>query len=403
MANTLLTISMITREALRVLENNLRFTKFVNRNYDDKFGVEGAKIGTTLNIRKPPRFTVRTGQAISVQDVTEQQVALTLNNQIGVDIQFSSQELGLSIDDFSDRILKPMIAAVANRIDNDGLLLYRDVYNEVGTPGTVPSSILTYLQARQRLAEEACPMDDQLSVVISPEMEATIVNALTGLFHETTEISRQYKEGVMGKVAGFKWSMDQNVRSHTKGTHTTGSTPLVNGANQTGNSLVTDGWAASTAILDRGDIITLASVNAVNPQSRQDTGALRQFVVTEDVTSSGAGAATIPIEPAITVSGPFQTVTASPADNAVITPRGTEDVADPVGLAFHKDAFCLGVADLPLPEGVDRAARVSDKQLGMSIRMVRQYDINTDNWPCRLDILYGWTTLYRELACRIAS
>ena len=406
MANTFLTISMITREALRVLENLLTFTKHVNRNYDDQFGKIGAKIGNVVNVRKPPRYVVRTGQSVSLQDITETQVPVTLNVQAGVDISYNSQDKLLSIDDFSQRILYPQIAAIANQIDRDGLQLFLDVYNAVGTRGTVPSTLLTYLQAGQKLDEEGCPTKDRLRcMVINPEMRATIVNALTGLFHDSAEVSRQYKEGTMGRSAGFKWEMDQNVHSHTAGTFTTGSTPLVNGASQTGNSLVTDGWANSTAILLRGDIITLASVNAVNPQNRQDTGSLRNFVVTEDVTSDGSGNATIPIEPAISpaANDPFRTVTQSPANNAAITPAGTEDAASPQGVAFHRDAFCLATADLPLPEGVHEAARVSDKQLGISIRMVQDYDIREDLFICRTDVLYGWATLYPELACRVHS
>ena len=402
MPNILLTISMITREALRVLENVLVLAKYVRRDFDDKFAVEGAKIGSTLNIRKPPRYTVRIGQALAIQNATETQVPLSLDTQSGVDIEFSSQDLALSIDDFSERFIYPAIAAVANDIDARGLLLYRDIYNAIGTPGVVPASMLLYLQNKQRLGEEAVPMDGLLSMVVTPGMEAVIVNALSGLFQESTKIAEQYAKGTMGRALGFKFSMDQNIATHTSGVFTTGSTPLTNGANQTGNSLITDGWAASTAIFSRGDVFTLG-INAVNPQSRADTGALRQFVVTDDVTSSGAGAATIPIEPAMTLTGPFQTVAALAADGVALTMLGAESTASPQGLGFHKDAFVFASADLPLPGGVDKAARVSDKQLGMSLRMIRAYDINSDNWPCRLDILSGWATLYPELACRMVS
>ena len=405
MANTLLTIDMITREALRVLENKITFYGLINRQYDDKFARDGAKIGTTVNVRKPPRYTVRTGQALALQDATETQIPVTLTTQAGVDITFSSQDLLLSIDDFSERFITPAIAAIANQIDRDGLLLFRDVYNMIGTRGTVPNNTLTYLQSLQRLGEEAAPMDDQMSVVVTPAMQATIVNAVQGLFQDSGQISKQYKRGAMGVGMGFKWYMDQNIHTHTAGTFSTGSTPLVDGASQTGSSLVTDGWQNSTAILLRGDIITLASVNAVNPQHRQDSGFLRQFVVTGDVTSSGAGAATIPISPDIkpSTSDPFRTVTQSPANNAVITPNGIEDGLSPQGLAFHRDFATCVMADLPLPGGVDMAARVSHKKTGMSMRLVRQYDINTDQFPCRLDVLYGWALLYPELATRVAS
>ena len=407
MANTLLTISMITREALRILENNLTFTKYVRRDFDDSFGRAGAKIGTVLNIRKPPRYVGRVGQGLQIEDATETSVPLTLNTQRGVDIAFTSQDLALSIDDFSDRFVKPAIANVANFIDFDGMGQYGNVYNEIGTPGTVPAALLTYLQAGQRLDEEAAPRDNARALVISPAMQATIVDTLKGLFQSSQDIAEQYEKGTMGQVIGFKWSMDQNTRTQQVGAYGT-SAPTVTVAGQTGNSILTTGWTATTQVLNQYDVITFAGVFAVNPQNKQSTGSLRQFVVTANVTSTGGGTATIPISGpgglGIVTAGAFQTVTNSPAAGAVITVSGASGVGpSPRGLAFHKDAFALGCADLPLPGGVDMASRVSDKQLGMSIRLVRAYDINTDRFPCRLDILYGWTTLYPELAVRVAS
>ena len=403
MANTLLTISMITREALRVLENNLTFTKGVNRQYDSRFGVEGAKIGTVLNVRKPPRYVGRTGTAISIEDATETQVAVTLDTQFGVDITFTSEDLALKIDDFSQRFITPAIATVANKIDTAGLALYKDIYNSVGTPGTTPNALLTYLQAGVLLDNNSAPVDGQRSVVITPLMQATIVDALKGLFQQSSAIANQYRKGQMGTAAGFDWLMDQNVNTHTVGP--LGGTPLVNGSTSSGaTSLVTDGWtSAAAARLKKGDIFTIAGVNAVNPQSRQSTGELQQFVVTADVSSDGSGNLTAAISPAITSSGAFQTVDALPADNAALTIVGAASTQTPQGLAHHRDAFTLAMADLPLPQGTDMAARVSDSQLGMSIRMIRDYDITTDKFPCRLDVLFGWATLRPELACRVQA
>lgn len=400
MANTLLTISMITREALRVLENNLTFAKGVNRQYDDQFAKSGAKIGDTLNIRKPARYVGRTGATLSVEDHTETSVPLQLATQFGVDVQFTSKDLALSLDDFGKRFLNPAMATVANKIDRDGLLSYRDVFNAVGTPGTVPNSLLTYLNAGVKMDFQACPKDGERSIVVGPLAQATIVDALKGLFQSSDQIKDQYESGNMGRTAGFKWSMDQNVITHTFGPQ--GGTPLVNGASQTGTSLATKGWTASAASrLKQGDIFTIAGVNAVNPQTRQSTGQLAQFVVTADFSSDGSGNGAVSIYPAITTSGAFQTVDSSPADGAAITVMGTASQLSPAHLAYHRDAFCLGMADLPLPGGVDMASRISDNQLGVSIRMVRQYDIVNDRFPCRLDVLYGWKTIYSELACRV--
>jgi P22 coat protein - gene protein 5 len=401
-ANTLLTISMITKEALRILENNLAFTKRVNRQYDDKFAIEGAKIGYVVNARKPVRYIVTTGQALNIQDSTETQVPVTLTTQDHVDFQFSSADLALSVDDFKNRFLQPAVSALANKIDASGLGLYNQVWNSVGTPGTVPSALLTYLLAGVALDNNAAPMDEQRHVVISPKMQAYIVDALKGLFQQSTAIAQQYIKGTMGTASGFQWAMDQNVPTHTVGV--LGGTPLVNGASQTGTSLITDGWTAAAATrLKEGDIFTIADVYGVNPQSRQSTGDLQQFVVRADAASDGSGNLTVTISPSIIISGAYQTVTAAPANNAAITVLGAASTATVQGMAFHQDAFTLVTADLPVPKGVDMGSRVSDKQLGISLRIVRAYDITTDQWPTRIDVLYGWATLRPELAVRIAA
>lgn len=402
MANVLLTISMITREALRVLENNLTFTKLINRQYDDRFGIEGAKIGTMLNVRKPPRYIGRVGQALAIENSIETSVPVVLNTQRGVDIQFSSQDLALSIDDFSDRFIKPAIASIANAIDADGMAQVTNIWNAVGTPGTVPNSLLTYLNAGVLLNNNAAPMDGERYMVISAQMQATLVNALSGLFHAAAQISEQYRKGEMGETAGFEFYMDQNVNSFTVGPQ--GGVPLVSGNGQTGSALLTKGWtAAAAARLGVGDVFTIANVNAVNPQSRQVTGALQQFVVTAAFASAADGTGSVAIAPPITPAGAFQTVDAAPVDGAAITVLGAANTISPQGMAFHKDWITLACADLPLPGGVDMAARVSDRQLGMSVRLVRAYNISTDQFPCRLDILYGWAPLRPEIACRVAS
>jgi hypothetical protein len=405
--NTLLTDTKITRESLRVLVNDLQFTKRISRKYEDYYGQAGAKIGTVLNIRKPPRYLGRVGQGLQIEDATETIVPLVLTTQRGVDIAFTSQDLTLSIDDFSSRFLKPALASVANGIDFDGLNQYLNVYNEIGTPGTVPNTALTYLQVGSRLDDEAAPRDDERYLVLSPTMQATAVNALTGLFNPQMKISDQYEKGLMTtNTLGFDWYLDQNVRTQTVGP--LGGVPVINGANQTGNSIITNGWTAAAAKrLSRGDVVTFAGSLAVNPQNKQSTGVLRQFVVTGDVSSDGAGNLTIPISGpgglGVVTSGPFQTVTASPTNGGAVTVQGAANTSSPRGLGFHKDAFAFASADLLLPNGVDFAKRAASPSLGVSIRLIRAYDINTDRFPCRSDVLYGFATLYPELACRVAS
>src|SRR6202795_210803 len=409
MANQLLTISMITREALRVLVNNLVFTNLVERQYDDYYGKVGAKIGNVLNIRKPPRFTRTDGQGLQLQDVTETSVPLVLTTQGQRSFVFSSQDLELSIDDFSKRFVKPAVASLANQIDFDGLQQYLNVYNSVGVPGTTPTALLTYLQAQQKLNENAAPDDDERSIVIPPVSQAVIIDALKGLFQASERISEQYTRGKMGTTIGAEWYMDQNVGTQTTGTFWVASTPtmLTTGSPQTG-AVISIVAGASTGTVNQGDVFTIAGVFAVNPQNFTSTGSLQQFVATASATASGGAITTLQISPSITTSGPFQTVTAAPATSAAITIQGGAGFAptvaatsSPQALCFHKEAFAMACADLPLPGGVDMAERVSDKELGLSIRLIRAYDINQDRFPLRLDFLYGWTTLYAQLATRI--
>lgn len=400
--NSLLTISMITREAARILTNNLCFTKQIRRNYSDEFARSGAKIGSVLNIRKPPKYIGRTGRVCAVEDVVETSVPLALTTQFGVDMTFTSAELALSIDDFSDRILKPAVAVVANKIDFDMMGLYSTVPNVVGAAGTVPNTLLTYLMAGVALDDNMAPRDNNRAVVVNPIQQATIVDALKGLFQSADQIEDQYEKGTMGITAGFKWCMDQNTRVHTAGP--LGGAPIVSGGSQVGSTLLVSGFTAAAALrLKKGDLFTITGVNAVNGQNRQDLGYLRTFTVTADVNSAADGTASIPIYPPITPTGAFQTVTASPAGGAPLTLTFTAGQKTAQAMAFHKDAFTFATADLPLPDGVDMASRVSDDQLGVSVRMIRQYQICDDVWPTRLDVLYGFAAIYPELACRIIS
>lgn len=406
MGNTLLTISMITKESTRILKNNLGFAKSVNRQYDDQFAVSGAKIGSVINIRKPVRYTTVTGPALQLQDITDQSVALTLGTQAHVDFQFSSKDMELSVDEFSQRYLQPAVNALCNKIDYDGLTMVNNtVANFVGVPQVTPATALVALQARQKLMENACPVDNNISLCVNPAAEASMVDGLKGLFQSSERIAQQYEKGYMGQGLGMTWKMDQNIQSHTVG-NLTGSTLVANSAvAQTGSNIVVGGAASSTAnILLPGDIVTFAGVYAVNPVSFASTGALKQFVVTAAVSSSGS-AATIPISPAIVLTGPYQNASAGVANGVAVLTFGAvstySNYVSPNNVAFHKDAFVLGMADLPLPGGVDMAARASDKESGISLRVVRAYDIVNDIWPCRMDVLYGWQAIYPELACRI--
>jgi hypothetical protein len=414
-AQQLLTISMITREALRVLTNELGFTKGVNREYEDEFAKTGAKIGNTLNIRKPPRYTRTDGQGLQLQDVTETSVPLVLTTQAQRAFTFTSQDFLLSIDDFSKRFISPAIASMANQVDYDGLQLFSQVWNQVGTPGTIPNALLTYLQAKSLLDKNATPMDGERDLCITPDMEVYIVDTLKGLFQSSERIKEQYDKGEMGEAIGCTWKMDQNVATFTTGAFngSTSSTVDCTTAPVSGaTSIVTGGWGTGATVV-AGDVFTIGGggttpVYMVNPQNYQPIPTLQQFVVTAPATASG-GAMTINFQPAMTTSGPFQTINVLPTTgttNGVLTFSGTyasTGQLTPQGLMYHRDAFTMACADLPLWKGTDMAQRAADKDLGLSIRLIRDYDINMDRAPTRLDFLYGWAVLYPQLACRIAS
>ena len=402
--NTLLTIDMITRESLMVLENNLTFTKHVNRNYDSKFAVSGAKIGDTLRIRKPARYTVRTGAVAQIQDHTEQYTTITLDKFKGIDLSFTSLEMTLKLDDFSDRILKPAISQLANQIDYDGLSLYTQVPGVVGTPGAVPSTAKVFLDAGAMLTNQMAPIDAQRFCVINPDTNAALVDNLKGLFQSSTKISEQYNSGNMGTGLGFNFSQTQNINTHTVGA--LGGAPLVDLANQTGSVLNTKGWTTAVAVrLKKGDTFTLAGVYAVNLQTRLSTGVLQRFTVTSDASSTSGGLAPVNIYPPIVATGPLQTVTASPADGTPLVVTGTASTGYPQNLAFHRDAFSLACADLELSPGLPSSAksRVSDSRLGISIRLQAYYDGTNDVNAYRLDVLYGWACIRPELAVRITG
>jgi hypothetical protein len=401
MSNSLLNISMITKEALRELKNQLGFAKNVNRQYDSQFAKSGAKIGSTINIRKPVRFSVTDGAAMSLQNVADQSDSLTLDQQKHVAFQFSSKDMTLSVDEFRARYIAPAITALANKIDFDGLSQYKYVYNAAGTPNTVPQAIATILAAGRKLDDSGCPVDGDRHLVVNPACQASMIDKLSGLFQSSEKIKEQYEKGRMGLALGFNWKMDQNVNVHTCGTQ--GGTPLVDGA-QTGaaGSILLKGWTSAVATrLNLGDVITFDGVYGVNPVSGQSTGALMQFVVTEDMASTSGGAGTVKFAPFMVASGAYKNVSATPAGDAALTVLGASAVVSPVNMAYHKDAFVLGMADLDLPSGVDMAARASDPESGLSVRIVKAYDINNDTFPCRIDVLYGWKTIRPELACRL--
>ena len=399
MANTLLTIDMITRKALEILENNLVITRNVNRQYDDSFAVEGAKIGSTLRIRLPDRALVTDGAALQVQDDNEQFTTLTVASQKHIGVNFTSAEMALQLDDFAERVLKPRISQLASSIDADVANSFNSIYQSVGTPGTTPGTSLVLLQAQQKLNEAAAVMSPRYATV-NPAANAALVEGMKGLFNPTDTVSRQFKNGMMGMgVLGYEEiNMSQSIKQFTTGSRAATTTVSATVSTQGATQITLVGVDGQT--LKKGDVFTIANVFAVNPQTRESTGSLQQFVVTQDITAASSLYTNVQISPAIYTSAhALATVNSFPQAAAAVTFLGGVSTQYPQNLVYHKDAITFATADLLLPQGVDMASRQVHN--GISMRVVRQYDINNDRMPCRIDVLYGYSVIRPQMACRI--
>ena len=396
--NSILTIDMITRKSLEILENNLVLSRNINRQYDNSFAVEGAKIGSTLRIRLPDRALVTDGAALQVQDDNEQYTTLPVTTQKHIGINFTSAELTMQMDDFAERVLKPRISQLASSVDADLATVYKNVYNSVGTPGTVPGTSAVLLAGQQKLNEFATPMSPRYSTV-NPAANAGLVEGMKGLFNPTSTVSSQFKSGMMGTgVLGFdEINMSQSIQMHTTGDWGTTITNTGTIATQ-GQATLPISFTGSSKTWKAGDVFTIADCYAVNPQTRQSTGSLQQFVVTADLTASSTG--TLSISPPIyTATQALATVDSFPVAGKAITMVGSANGQYAQNLIYHQDAFTLATADLLLPQGVDMASRQVHN--GISMRIVRQYDINNDRMPCRVDVLYGFAAIRPVMAARL--
>lgn len=398
MPNTFLTPTKVTRKALQILHQKLNFVGSINRSYDDQYAQAGAKIGQTLKIRLPNEFTIRTGPNISAQDVTEQTTDLTVATQKGVDFQYNSVEWTMSLDDFADRILEPAMAVLAANIEADALNMALDVYQAVNNVGSA-ITLNKALTARKQLVDALVPTSDR-TLLLNTQDNLDLVDGLKGLFQDSSEIAKQYREGMVGRTAGFG-SIYENtlLSSQTTGTAAATGSYTVNGA-VTANGSTSVTLAAGTAgTFAVGDVFTIAGCNRVHPETKADTGVLQQFVVTAAKTS-GAGA--MSFAPAIYTTTGRQNVTAGGMPNgaALVKIGGNATVYRP-SLAFHKNAFAFASADLVMPQGVHQSAReVYD---GISMRFVSQYQASNDTFPCRFDVLYGYKTIRPQMATRILS
>lgn len=404
MSNTLVTCSIVAKEALAILENMLTFAGAVNRDYEQEYTANqsrGYSPGATINIKRPPRYTYRAGRVAVPQATVETTVPLTLS-QGGTDLNFTGFERSVSIQQMEKK-LQAALATVANEIDRQGLDLARTAtFNTIGTPGTLPSTQALAIAAmsgiNQRLDEMGAPVKDGgRSLIMNPGFNGAMIQGMAGLFNSADKVGKQYSSGRLQNSFGLDVGMDQNVAVHTNGTQAIAGVN-VSGANQTGSAITI---AALTGTITKGTKITFPGVNAVNPQSRQSTGTLAQFTITADL---AIGATSLPISPALTPSGAFQNVTASPTTAQPFAIFGTASGSFNANVGFHRDAFTLAMVPMfapPSGKGVIDVAQESYK--GMNIKVTEFYDGVNDNYIMRLDVLFGWAATYPELACLHAT
>lgn len=405
MSNSYLKPDAITKETLRVIHNSLPFIKNIDKQHDKETEFGGQKRGASLRIRKPNKYSVRTGWNISTQDQDEQSVTLTIGSPRGVDMNFTDADLALEIDEFSKRFIQPAVKTLASYIDYECFTnAVNSTYNLVGTPGSVPSTALVWLQSGQKLNECVAPVNDRRAIV-SPAAQANTVDGLKGLFNSGKEISNQYLTGAMGSALGYEWYMSQNVPTHTTGSAASGASIVIDDAAATyaveGNTTVhVDGLDAATDTFTAGDVFTIAGVHPVNPETKQPLASLQQFVVTAAATAA-SNEVSLTVSPAMYTTGGLQNINAFPVDGAAVTVVGSASTSYAQNLVFHPEAYTFATANLEMPNDVSFKGQMASD--GINVRILRQYDISTSNYPCRIDVFYGFLAQYPEFGCRVTE
>lgn len=402
MANTLLTPDMITRQALIVLHQKANFLTNINTAYDSSFAKTGAKIGDTLRIRLPNQYTTFSGPTLAIQDVTEISVTLPVQSQKGIGMAFTSADLTMKIDDFTDIFIDPAVSQLVATVENDACSMIEQVYNVVD----VTNSSLAWgnvLDARVKLLSGLTPVDGKWAAILRLQDSRDLVNSNKGLFQSSSEIARQYEEGMMGMSAGFKFYENTHMPTHTSGTTSAAPTnwtitSTISGSDATPfGTLTADTTIVYNGTLVAGDVISISGVTWVNPETKVDTGVTAQFAVAAAVAAGTTK--TISLIPPIYIQGPRQNVTlANVITSSTVAKIGTPSYVYKSSAFFHKDAFTFATADLVLPDGVDFKSRQVKE--GVSMRLVRQYDVFYDRIATRLDVLYGYKAIRPILAAR---
>lgn len=400
--NIILTDDVVTREAAVILENTSVISRTVNRQYDDMFANEGAKIGATARIRLPDRVTVKDGAALGVEDENQQYVTLSIDYWKHVDVSFTGAQLTLSLDNFSELVLKPRISQLATAVDLELANAYKYVYTSVGTPGTTPATSAVLLAAEKKLNDYAAP-EDMRYAAINTAANASLVEGMKGLFSPADVISRQFKKGLISTdVLGFaEFGMSQNIRRFTTGTRSSTASLTVSGTISTqGQSTISIAGDSGSATVTVGDVFTVANVYSVNPQSRESSGDLQQFVVTAANVASSGTFTNISVSPAMYTSGnALATIDAFPQNGAAVVFMGAPNTSYVQNLVYQKDAITMASVDLFLPKNTEFAGRATHN--GISISIVKAFDINNYRLPCRADTMFGYKVYRPELACRL--
>jgi len=391
MANAILTPTEVTRKAAMILHQKLNFIGKVDRQYDDSYAKD-QKIGSTLKVRLPNENTVRTGLPMSAVNVSETSVDLVVGTVKGVDMSFTSTELALDIDTFSERIIEPAMSVLAANVEADALNMYKEVYN-LYDGDTAAFSFTSMANARQNQTDNLAPLSNRCMTMNTNHATKFMIDT-KGLFHDDEAISAQYREGKMGRTGGYDCYENTLLLPHTTGTAAKTTGYLINGASQSGAAMTVNTGTTTFLI---GDVITIAGVNRVHPETKVNTGVLQQFVITA---LSGTSATSLAISPSLAATGVRQNVSAVPANGAAIVKVGagaSETLVQSLG--FHKNSFAFVTADLPMPQGVDFARReVVD---GISISLIRDFTISDRSFPTRLDILYGYKAIRPQTAVRV--
>ncbi len=411
MANSILTVDMITREAIELFRNSNAFLMNINRQFDDEFARAGMKIGQTLRIRLPNDYTVRNGPSLATQNTNEVNTTLTVATQKGVDLSFSTADRTMNLQDYSERILAPAINVLAGSIAADvmnGGTAISNIVTATSGGATVTPGAAQFLQANAVLDLNSAPIGRRM-LVADPLTDARVVSSLAGLFNPSQRISQQYETGAVKSALGFDWVRDQTVLKLTSGSF---AGVVVNGASQVGSTLTITAPAGG-ATINQGDIFTIAGVYAVNLVTKITTGQLQQFVATGAVTLAGSASGTVGIYPALTPgaagynpntganAAQYQTVTVSPANSAAVNPYQAASETIRRNFAFATEAVTIAFAELELPRGVHEASRVTDDDI--SIRIITDYIPTTDQMITRLDVLYGYTWVRPEWACIVGD